>query len=320
MNLAQKLITVYKTIEFIEKRGFNKSQSYKYMKASDIVTAVRRALLDQGVYAEINMFFDGPNYTIARAKDKDAPFSAVNTRCVAIFHDTDSNEILTASGLGTGADTGDKASYKSQTGAIKYMLRNAFLIPDEEGDPESDPKLDEGADPSVSVDNMPDFHEAQHTAPRANTPKETPAAAPAPAPAPAKTVAPKKKTEPVGPPKAEIPAQAPAQPKPEAAPEPAVDGTMPTEGQMTGYRQAFKRLGDDLSTEGKLKSSAKLPVERKLLVFLLSITSATDAKKITRAQWDNFFSRVETAKSNPEVGFTGLAKLVNKANGIEEKK
>ena len=325
MNLAQKLITVYKTIEFIEKRGFNKSQNYKYMKASDIVTAVRRALLEQGVYAEINMFFDGPNYTIARAKDKDAPFSAVNTRCVAVFHDTDSNEILTASGLGTGADTGDKASYKSQTGAIKYMLRNAFLIPDEEGDPESDPKLDEGADPSASVDDMPDFHEAQHAAPRANTPKETPAPAPAaPAPAPVKMAAPKKKTEPVGPPKAEIPAQAPAQPKPEAAPEPAVDGTMPTEEQMTGYRIAFKRLGDDLSAEGKLKSSAKLPVERKLLVFLLNITGATNGKTVTKAQWDNFFGRVATlagpADARIPEGLIGLAKLVNKANGIEEKK
>ena len=93
---------------------------------------------------------------------------------------------------------------------------------------------------------------------------------------------------------------------------------------MMGYRQAFKRLGDDLSTEGKLKSSAKLPVERKLLVFLLSITGATDAKKITRAQWDNFFSRATTvagpADARVPEGLIGLAKLVNKANGIEEKK
>ena len=95
---------------------------------------------------------------------------------------------------------------------------------------------------------------------------------------------------------------------------------MPTEEQMTEYRRDFKRLGDDLSTEGKLKSSAKLPVERKLLVFLLSITGAAEAKAITKAQWDNFFERVAKAKATEGVGFIGLAKLVNKANGIEDKK
>jgi hypothetical protein len=320
MNLIQKLITVYEDIDHVEKAGINKNQSYRYVRAADMVRAVRKALLRLDVYAELN-FTNERQYTIAREKAPNAPFSAVDVRCTIVFRDGESGETLTSSGLGTGADTGDKAIYKAQTGATKYALRNAFLVPDE-ADPEADPALDESADPSTSVDNMPDFHEAQHTAPRANTPKETPAAAPAPAPA--KTIAPKKKTEPVGPPKAEIPAQAPAQPKPEAAPEPAADGEMPTEEQMTGYRQAFKRLGDDLSTEGKLKSSAKLPVERKLLVFLLSITGATDAKKITRAQWDNFFSRATTvagpADARVPEGLIGLAKLVNKANGIEEKK
>ena len=320
MNMIQKLITVYEDIDHVEKAGINKNQSYRYVRAADMVRAVRKALLRLGVYAELN-FTNERQYTIAREKAPNAPFSAVDVRCTIVFRDGESSETLTSSGLGTGADTGDKAIYKAQTGATKYALRNAFLVPDE-ADPEADPALDESADPSTSVDNMPDFHEAQHTAPRANTPKETPAAAPAPAPA--KTVAPKKKTEPVGPPKAEIPAQAPAQPKPEAAPEPAVDGTMPTEEQMTGYRIAFKRLGDDLSAEGKLKSSAKLPVERKLLVFLLNITGATNGKTVTKAQWDNFFGRVATlagpADARIPEGLIGLAKLVNKANGIEEKK
>ena len=317
MTLKEKLYQLYVTIDKLEKTGNSATLKYRYVEATEVNRAIRRELIALKVYAVINYDFYGAPYTIARAKEPGAPFSAILVKCFVDWHDLESSEVIKSSALGEGADTGDKAVYKAQTGALKYALKNAALAPDK-ADPEADPTLDEGADPNLPVDEMPDFQEAQHSAPRANTPKETPAAAPAPAPA--KTIAPKKKTEPVGPPKAEIPAQAPAQPKPEAAPEPAADGEMPTEEQMTGYRQAFKRLGDDLSTEGKLKSSVKLPVERKLLVFLLNITGATEAKAITKAQWDNFFSRVEKAKATEGVGFVGLAKLVNKANGIEEKK
>ena len=88
---------------------------------------------------------------------------------------------------------------------------------------------------------------------------------------------------------------------------------------MTTYRQNFTKLADSLTTEGKLKASKGLPVNRKLLVFLISITKATDAKNITKSAWDTFFTRVEAAKINPQVGLVGITKLVNKANGIEDK-
>ena len=39
--------------------------------------------------------------------------------------------------IGTGADSGDKAPYKATTGAIKYALLTAFLIPTGD-DPEND--------------------------------------------------------------------------------------------------------------------------------------------------------------------------------------
>jgi len=69
-----------------------------------------------------------------------------------------------------------------------------------------------------------------------------------------------------------------------------------------------------------LKASKSLPINRKLLVFLISITKAADAKSISKSQWDNFFARVDAAVANSEVGLLGLTKLVNKANGIEDKK
>jgi hypothetical protein len=99
----------------------------------------------------------------------------------------------------------------------------------------------------------------------------------------------------------------------------AADDTLPTEEELTQYRKAFSTLGDDLTAKGKLKSSKGLPVNRKLLAFLLFITGAAEAKSITKAQWDDFFQRVDHVKGL-EDGLVGLAKLVNKANGVEEKK
>ena len=85
-----------------------------------------------------------------------------------------------------------------------------------------------------------------------------------------------------------------------------------------GASQQFKNLGDDLPVNGKLTASKGLPITRKLLVFSLHITKATDATIITKAQWEDFFDRVEQAKAL-ETGLVGLGKLVNKINGIEKK-
>lgn len=178
-----------------------------------------------------------------------------------------------------------------------------------------------------STTEIPDFQDAQrgparseYSAPRttaAQNPKlgtERPAAAPAPQAEPT-----------LPPPPPDVPVEKQNQ-GPAVAPEHgdawegSEDTTLPTEAELGTYRAAFSKLGDDLSTTGKLKSSKGLPINRKLLVFLLSITKAADAKNISKAQWDNFFSRVESAKANAEVGLIGLTKLVNKANGLEEKK
>jgi hypothetical protein len=87
---------------------------------------------------------------------------------------------------------------------------------------------------------------------------------------------------------------------------------------MEAFRLSFGKLGEELATDGKLKASKSLPVNRKLLVFLLHITKADDAKSITRAQWENFFQRVDAKKAD-ETGLIGLAALVNQINGVEPK-
>lgn len=349
MNLKEKLHQIYSEIDHIDKSGHNKAQGYDYVKSVEVTRAIRKAFIEQKIYAEVNFDFVGAPYTIARAKEPSAPFTAVNVRCTVVFHDLETGLEITASGLGTGCDTNDKAAYKAQTGALKYALKNAFLVPDE-ADPEADESVD---DPNAGRstpdhDEMPDFQDAKRSAGTPSKPPkaETPTARPTPAPSgtqkPAEAATPAATPTPASPAMSSAPAAAapsstataPAaarepgdetatdtvQPPPPNAPEMLGSGLLPTEPQLIEYRKLFGKLGDDLSTEGKLKPSKGLPINRKLLVFLLNITGATDAKDITKGQWDNFFARVETAKAAEGVGLIGITKLVNKANGIEEKK
>jgi ERF superfamily len=321
-SLREKMYQVYNQIDFIAKDGKNSGQNYSYTKAVDVVRNVRAALLAQRIFAEINFDFVGGPYTIARSKEPNAPFSAVNVKCSITFHDLDStSETLTGSGLGTGADTGDKAGYKAMTGALKYALKTAFMIPDEAGDDaEADPTLDENANSS-----LPDADPTDEPLPEAKPqPKEEKPKA-----------AKKEKEKAASVPKSEIPAW-PFKPTTEtpaeaaaavrderaATPEAAAgdSGDTLTEAEMEVFRKRFKKLSDDLTTDGKLKASKNLPVNRKILVFLLHITKAKDATTISKAQWTDFFKRVDAATASPEVGLVGLATLVNRANGVDEKK
>jgi hypothetical protein len=342
LTLLEKLHKVYEAIEYIDKTGKNSAQNYDYLKAAEVTRAIRKAFIDLRIYAEINYDFVGAPYTIARAKDKDAPFSAVNVKCSSVFHDLDSDAKITASGLGTGADTGDKAGYKAMTGALKYCLKNAFLVPDE-ADPEGDPSTDENNNraPARQISDEPTLPEASHAAPKATSNRK-------PTPQPSETTPPEKSalaasqrptqaaqtessTE-AAPstsattvavsetPKVAVPAAGSEPEHGDAYEGPDDDGNRPpTEDELKNYRKKFTDLGDELAANGKLKASAKLPINRKLLCFLLSITNAPQADKILKSQWDAFFARVNTGKNNPAVGLIGITKLVNKANGIADK-
>lgn len=309
MKLTEKLASVYATIISIEKLGENDKQHYRYVRAADVTNAVRAELIKLKVYAEINYEFVGGPYTVARSKDPNAPFTAVNVRCSIIFHDLESTETITSSGLGSGCDNNDKAAYKAQTGALKYALKNSFLIPDE-ADPEAD----------STVDEEPDYVEPQRQ-PAAARPAARPTPAAAPKPTSGATAA------------ATSHATASTQPAEHAVATPvkttestmdpgvapSADGPLPTEEELEIYRVKFQKLGDDLSSAGKLKSSKGLPINRKLIVFLQDRTGMPDVKVITKAQWDDFFQRVD-AKVAEDNGLVNLGVLINRVNGVEAKK
>ena len=288
MTLIQKLVSVYEKIDHIDKTGHNKNQNYDFVRAADMVRAVRKALFELGVYAEVN-FTNERQYTIPREKAPNAPFAAVDVRCDIVFHDSESTDTIHASGLGTGADTGDKAIYKAMTGAIKYGLRSAFLVPDE-ADPEADEAVDERPAPSS-------YEDLQNSPPR-----PLPLFAPKPQPGRSNTAA------------SSTPSQTSTAPAPAAAAPlttSGVQGALPTDAQFAAYRVRFKKLGDELSLAG-LKASGGVPSAIKLKVFMLQVASVNDPKELSIQQWEKFFA---LASETPASEFI---KIINAANGVEK--
>jgi ERF superfamily len=327
MTLLEKLHSIYTDIDFIEKAGKNKAQNYQYMRAADVVRTLRAKFTEHKIYAEINYDFVGGPFTIAREKAPTAPFAAVNVRCSIVFHDLESFNVITASGVGTGCDNNDKASYKAMTGALKYALKNAFLIPDE-ADPEADERVDDvGAQSSVTMDELPPYDDysdvpsrpaASHGKPpeRKQAARPTPASEPYPE-APVEDGVTAVDGSPATVPSADVVEDQSTEQA--ASDAPALEGPLPTNEEMDVFRKNFEKLGNELADKGKLKASKGLPAPQKLKVFLLHITKAPKAAVINKAQWDDFFARVAVIAAK-EDGMVQLAKLVNKVNGVEDTK
>jgi hypothetical protein len=146
-TLLQKLNKIYKTVDHIEKNGWNEKQKYKFVRAADLAHAVRNAFADAGIYAEVNFeYLRGYEFTTTGG----SKMQGVDVKCDIVFHDMDGDTTTyRASGIGSGSDGLDKAAFKAQTGALKYALRNAFIVPDE-ADPENDSE-DEPEPPRKTV-------------------------------------------------------------------------------------------------------------------------------------------------------------------------
>jgi len=138
-SLISKLVEVMKQVKFIEKKGYNEFNRYKYATESDVAEKVREVLVEQNVI----MLPD-----VVEHKTREHINRKGNTEYIATvkvkftFIDGDSGEELVIHSIGEGQDAGDKAVYKAITGAQKYALMKAFMIPTGD-DPEADSSVDE---------------------------------------------------------------------------------------------------------------------------------------------------------------------------------
>lgn len=138
-KLVKKLAEVMQEVKYIQKRGHNKFHNYKYATESDVAERVREELAARNVIMIPNVVSQ-VNREHINAKGKTEYICTVTMEFRLM--DGETGEEITFHSVGEGQDAGDKAVYKAITGAQKYALMKAFMIPTGD-DPEADTGTDE---------------------------------------------------------------------------------------------------------------------------------------------------------------------------------
>ena len=116
--------------------GKNDFSNYKYTSAAQIVEAVRKPLCEAGLSVAAQSRVENSEWT---PKGSHLVIVSV-TLCIT---DSESNESRVWSGVGSGADKGDKAVMKATTAALKYALATSLLLSwGVTDDPEADTSTD----------------------------------------------------------------------------------------------------------------------------------------------------------------------------------
>lgn len=127
---------------YITKNGHNDFHGYSYVTSADVIEKVNTAFLEVGLVTSVHTtLLDLREVPNAKGNvDKHATIQVDIT-----ITDIDSGESLVFSGIGSGQDSGDKATMKASTAAQKYALMMSLLIATGD-DPEADKSIDENAD------------------------------------------------------------------------------------------------------------------------------------------------------------------------------
>lgn len=160
--VAAALLAVLKSDLYVQKAGMNREQNYRYASETDFLEAVRPKLAAAGVAVV-------PSYVVLNTHEGQTKAGTPNTRITLAgtftFIHAESGDRLDVTTIGQGVDTQDKAAYKAMTGALKYALRQTFLI--ETGD---DPEKDTNEPPARSPAPSPSSRPPAETGARPTAP------------------------------------------------------------------------------------------------------------------------------------------------------
>ncbi len=171
-NIAKAICEVMAAASHVQKTGQNSYHGYNYASDADLLRAIQPAMAKAGlamVPAQIAQ--------TEKALDKGKVQTDVHVQYMLVHI---SGETLTVQAIGRGIDKEDKGPYKAMTGALKYALRQTFLVPTGD-DPEVHSHAHEEAPPRPAFEKR-----AREEAPKpAPAPAPEPSAAPAPQDVPA---------------------------------------------------------------------------------------------------------------------------------------
>lgn len=126
-GLHAKLAEVMAEAGRIPKNGQYQGQgAFKYVMVGDAADAIRKALGERKVSmlpSQVDVVSEAEHAT-----KSGGTMTTITIRTTWTLVDGETGETATIQSIGTGADSGDKASPKAQTNAMKYALLMGFLL------------------------------------------------------------------------------------------------------------------------------------------------------------------------------------------------
>lgn len=128
LTIHQRMIGILGDLPPIGKNQRNEQQNFMFRGIDDVLNALNPLLYQWGVYYVPHVLerIDATRKT-ARGND----LYVVNLHVEYTFHGYDGDTVV-ADAWGEGTDSGDKATNKAMTGAMKYALFQAFAISTQE--------------------------------------------------------------------------------------------------------------------------------------------------------------------------------------------
>lgn len=139
INLHTKLAEVMRAVESIPKNGYNSAQSYKFTRAADLAAKVRVEFASRNI-----TMLPTRVQLVSSLASPSGKQNVATIRATYTLTDGDSGESIEIESFGQGADSGDKATNKALTSALKYALLTALMVPQDD-DPEADLATDRAA-------------------------------------------------------------------------------------------------------------------------------------------------------------------------------
>jgi hypothetical protein len=156
LNLYQRWNRVLGELESVEKAGINKEQGgYRYMETPDLLKALRPLLAKHGLVLKTNpaegtgveaetsvgLAMEDSEYMSSGQQPKLMHYVRLRMEYTLINVD-DPSDRETFIGISDASDVADKAIHKCRTSALKYTLRDNFLV-DAQDDAEADKQTHE---------------------------------------------------------------------------------------------------------------------------------------------------------------------------------
>lgn len=134
-KLAAKLVKILGAMGSVEKKGYNAHQKYHYMREVDIMEALKAQLIEN----DIIMLTSSKFADIQKKEGKEGKVEFVTTvETTHTFLDSETQEQLSITSVGSGYDSSDKGASKAITAAVKYAIMKTFMVSDEGSDIEND--------------------------------------------------------------------------------------------------------------------------------------------------------------------------------------